>query len=203
MGTDEELLGAWRGGDEAAGSKLLRRHFASLFRFFRPRAGEATADLIQRTMLAAVEARERLPGERFRPFLLGIARHQLLMHQRKAVRFGRAMERVSQPRPVSSPSGIVSDMEQQRGLLRALRRLDTDDQFVLELFYWEELSMKEIAAVLEIPAATVKTRLHRARLRLKEAFDTLGPEQDSSVELVEKWARESRRLVVPGADESD
>ena len=50
--SDGELFELWAGGDNAAGSALLDRHFAALFRFFRNKAPDAVEDLIQETMLA-------------------------------------------------------------------------------------------------------------------------------------------------------
>ncbi|MEZ4372915.1 MAG: sigma-70 family RNA polymerase sigma factor [Polyangiaceae bacterium] len=47
-------------------------------------------------------------------------------------------------------------------LVEALQRLPLDLQMAIELYYWEELSVAELAEALEIPAGTVKSRLHRA-----------------------------------------
>jgi RNA polymerase sigma-70 factor (ECF subfamily) len=191
---DDTLLLRWRGGDESAGSQLLRRHFRGLYRFFRPRVGDAAADLIQRTMLGCVEARDRLPTDGgFRPFLFGIARNNVLMHLRKDARHARALHAQPSAVPDVSPSGVVAHREEHRRLLRALRQLSLDDQLLVELFYWEELPLRDVAAVVEVPPATVKTRLHRARERLRDAFDALDPiGTTTSVVDLERWARAVR-----------
>ena len=170
---DYELLRAWRADDTAAGNALVRRHFASLFAFLRDKAPDHADELVQRTFLAAVEARDRVQdGLRFRAFLFGIARNLLLMHRRSTARRGKVIEQ----EPVTgvdlgpTPSRIASLREQQRVLLRALRRLPLDMQLTLELFYWEELDRAEIAAVLGVEVNTVKSRLHAAVSAFRRAL---------------------------------
>jgi len=53
----------------------------------------------------------------------------------------------------------------------ALQQLTESSRMVLVLYYWEQLSIAEIGIVLEIPAGTVKSRLHRARQELKALWD--------------------------------
>jgi RNA polymerase sigma-70 factor (ECF subfamily) len=69
-----------------------------------------------------------------------------------------------------SPSQFAAVREAQAQVLDALHRLPLDLQITLELHYWEEMSVAEIAVVLEIPPGTVKSRLHRARERLREVL---------------------------------
>ena len=175
--SDEELLLAWRGGDREAGDALVSRHFRALYRVFRPRLGAVAPDLIQKTFLASLEAKERIPdGVGFRPYLLGIARKQLLMHLRRE---GRSPLQPAASRSVAgedpSPSSVAALREEQRLLLRALRTLNTDTQLTLELFYWERLSRSEIAVVLDVSEATVKSRLERGRTQLRERIQKLAP----------------------------
>ena len=58
--------------------------------------------------------------------------------------------------------------------MRALRRLPLDLQITIELFYWQELPIADIAAVLEIPVGTVKSRVSRARHALMEEMGLSG-----------------------------
>jgi DNA-directed RNA polymerase specialized sigma24 family protein len=77
--TDHELLAAWSGGEEDAGTRLVRRHFESLSRFFRGRAPGQHVDLMQKTWLGCVESRERVPADLpFKVYLMGIARRVLI-----------------------------------------------------------------------------------------------------------------------------
>ena len=57
---DAGLLAAWRNGDDRAGNALLERHFDSLCRFFRSKLDRGVDDLIQKTLLRALENSERL-----------------------------------------------------------------------------------------------------------------------------------------------
>ena len=75
---DAAQLEAWRAGDQDAGEALIERHYASILRFFRTKAGEDADDLVQLTFLRCVEASERYRGDAgFRAFLFGIARNVL------------------------------------------------------------------------------------------------------------------------------
>lgn len=54
-GDDEQLLGAWRSGDRAAGEELARRYFERVFAFFASKVGGEAEDLTQKTFLACVQ----------------------------------------------------------------------------------------------------------------------------------------------------
>lgn len=194
---DTELLEQWRNGDKAAGDRLVRRHVSLLYRFFRSRAAEQTADLAQKTFLAAVEARDRVPASAgFRPYLLGIARNQFLMFVRANSRRPRidaaADSRLEGTGP--TPSRAVALREEQKTLLRALRKLPLDMQLCIELFYWEGMSRAEIAHVLEAEVNTVKSRLQRAKTRLRELIIELEPASSTmTVNDLGEWASSLRR----------
>ena len=98
------------------------------------------------------------------------------------------------------PSRAVAARQEQQLLLQALRRLPIEMQVALELFYWEELTVAEIAEVLETPVGTVKSRLQRARARLDQVIAELAESEDllrSTVDNFERWARELQgRLAV-------
>jgi RNA polymerase sigma factor (sigma-70 family) len=198
--SDLELLAAWRSGDEVAGDTLVRRHFPIIYRFFANKVGRGIEDLVQRTFLKCVESRERIPDEGFRAYLLGISKHQLFHHFRREQRHGDRVElgEFTVDGLNQSPSGMMAGREQQRLLLRALRRIPLDFQMTLELFYWEELGINEIAAALEVAPGTVKSRLSRARELLRAQLEAIAasPElAESTVGELENWARSLRDLV--------
>jgi RNA polymerase sigma factor (sigma-70 family) len=175
--SDAELLEAWRDGDVEAGRALFERHIGVLSRFFRNKVGEEREDLIQRTLLACVESRDRLrDGASFRAYLLRVARSRLYDH------LARVRGGPHRPDPLVtsvadaglSPSRIIAKSEQDRLLLLALRRLPLELQVALELHYWEGLTTAELADVLEIPQGTVKTRLFRARNLLRDDLQALA-----------------------------
>lgn len=194
---DAELLGAWRCGDEAAGSALARRHFEPILQFFRTKAPSAAEDLTQETFLQLLRARDRIDEQAsFRAYLFGIARHRLLHHFRDS---GRAREKLdahgAEPQtPPYSPSGEVRRDERRERLLGAMAHLDLDLRLALELTYWHGLSTTEVAAVIEVPSGTIKSRLRRAREQLRQHLHAQGlSQQDSETTLMQ--------LVRPQADE--
>ncbi|MCA9653488.1 MAG: sigma-70 family RNA polymerase sigma factor, partial [Myxococcales bacterium] len=138
--SDEALLRAWAGGDEAAGAMLYRRHFDALYRFFRTKAPDAYEDLIQTTMLECVRSKDRFRGDApFRGFLFGVARNTLLHHFRSRFRdrldFDASRSSVADLDP--RPSTIAARNAEQTRLLEAMRRIPVDLQIVIELHYWE------------------------------------------------------------------
>lgn len=170
MQADHELLQAWRQGDEAAGGALLSRHFASLYRFFRNKVGHSADDLIQVTMLAVVKSRDGFRGDcSFRAYLFVVARHELYRHLRRNARdkrdFDPGVSSIQDLRP--SPSAIAGAKVEQSLLRDALRCIPVQLQVALELHYWEELTMVELAAALQAPLGTVKSRLRRGRQALE------------------------------------
>lgn len=199
--TDRDLVRAWAAGDEVSGNQLVRRHFDSVARFFRSKVDDSAADLIQRTFLGCLEARHRLEKvESFKAYLLGIARLQLMEHLRKRHREDKRLQQmeVSLHDLGSAPVRAVAMREEQKILLAALRRLPLAIQMALELYYWEQLAEKEIAAVLDIPQGTVKSRLHRGREMLREHIADLAQTPallESTIAGLEKWARSLREAI--------
>ncbi len=170
MREDVELLEAWRAGDADAGEELLARHFELVFRYFDRRVGADADDLTQRTFLGLVEARERFRGQcPFRAFVLSIARNQLLQaferkRKESAVSF-QTMSLVDLGRGATTE--MFADQRRQR-LHEALRSLPIDLHTAVELYYFEDMGIKDIAVVLEAPEGTVKRWLWRARALLAE-----------------------------------
>jgi len=182
-GSDAALLDAWRDGDAAAGNELLRRHFQSLYHFFFNKV-EDVDDLVQITMMAAVERHDQIRDRAsFRAYLLTIARRQLVEHWRRRGR----IERLEDLRGLSvtklgiTPSRLAETRQEERLLLQALRDVSVDHQTVLELYYWQELSVAELAQVLEVAPGTIKSRLARARAALAERLDKVEDAADDAM----------------------
>ena len=195
---DEELLAAWRAGDRGAGELLFERYYEPVARFFLNKT-DAGAELIQQTFLACVEGAARFRGESsFRSFLFAIAYRQLCRHYRDRKGDRIDLTEVSVAAMDPSPSQVMIEGEELRLLLAGLRRIPVDCQVVLELLYWEQLTTVEMAAVLEIPEGTVKSRLRRGRALLREAIEALAqnPALAGSTLLgLETWASALRARV--------
>jgi RNA polymerase sigma factor (sigma-70 family) len=196
---DMELLRAWRNGDRIAGTDLFRRHFASVFLFFRNKLGDGIDDIVQQTFLGCVEAGDRLDDVRsFKAYLFGIARYQLLRRLASGVRRKHDDLLGLTVRELTGPSNVLAKHEEQRVLLEALRAIPLDLQIAVELFYWEQLSLLEIASVLEIPEGTVKSRLFRAKQLLRqqiENFATGDAVLRSTIQGLDDWARSLRDML--------
>ena len=176
---DFELLDSWRNGDKAAGNELFARNFKGVRRFFRNKVEIREAeDLIQRTFLACIEAIPRFRGDAsFRTYLFTIARRELCHYIRRKTRNAAREEPdlgVSSIVDLGiSPSAAAARLEERELIAEAMRRIPVDFQITLELYYWEQLKGPELAKVLGIAPATVRTRLHRARQALRESLSKL------------------------------
>jgi RNA polymerase sigma factor (sigma-70 family) len=173
---DAALCGAWRGGDRAAGEALFERHFDALYRFFESKIPGDVGDLVQRTLLGCVEARERFRGDAsFRTFLFAVARHELYGYYRGRQRNAALDFGVSSLADLApGPSTALRRSTEREALLTALRTIPLDLQIAVELHYWEGLRGPELAAALEIPEGTVRSRLRRALEALRAALAAAG-----------------------------
>lgn len=185
---DQALLVRWKEGNSAAGEALIGRHYDSVVRFFQTKAHRDVDDLVQRTFLHCSEGIGRYRGEgSFRAFLFGVARNLLLELYRGRRRqadnvdpdFGVSSVRALDP----GASTAFARREEQRAMVDALQHIPLELQVALELYYWEELSVGELAEVLGIPPGTVKSRLFRGRKLLREQMEraTLSPQVERSV----------------------
>jgi RNA polymerase sigma factor (sigma-70 family) len=198
---DEQLLEAWRSGDETAGQRLLKRHFRPLYRFFANKAGDACDDLIQTTMMSIVRAKDQFRADSsFRTYLFVVARNTLHRHLRSQQRDRLVLdpEQDSIWALTRSPSTMAAQGQQQRILLDGLRRIPVDLQIALELHYWEDLSTAELAEILGLPQGTVKSRLRRAREQLVAQVEALTDDPDHrrrTNDNLDRWAAEIRNAA--------
>jgi RNA polymerase sigma-70 factor (ECF subfamily) len=152
---------------------VFHRHFDAVHGYVRKRVGESLADdLASQTFLVAFDGRARYDQGRAnaRPWLLGIATNLIHGKRRQEKRRLRAYGRAAET-GVDSLEGIEAraDAERLRPQLAAvLAALPKDELDPLLLFAWAELGYEEIAEALELPLGTVKSRLSRARRRIRE-----------------------------------
>lgn len=189
---------AWGTGDRRAGAVLFDRHFASIRRFFVNKActESEVEELVQRSFVAALESAGRFRGDAsVRTWLISIARNIQREWIREAMREGVELVEPDLMCSERLGPGISTGLDAQREqqiLLTALRRLPIEQQTLLELFYWEELTASELAEVFGVPEGTIRTRLRKAKLDLRGTIDGLArtPEElDSTRSGLEGWAR--------------
>ena len=194
--SDDALLAAWSRGDKTAAAALIERYTDELHRFFVRKVEGDCADLIQQTLLACLEARDRNTAfASFRAYLFGVARNRLFEHLRTEVSRHFSPAQVSLADLRSTPSTAFAREEAASLLYAALHSVDLESQLLLELYYWEELTAPELAGVFEIPVGTVRSRLRRARTRLLEQMQQRGAPAELTRRMsrdFEGWARSVR-----------
>jgi len=154
--------------------EAFAEEFASLHRYLARRVGASAADeLAAETFAVAFRRWDRLDPERpVRPWLYGIAANLMRHHWRKERRMLRAYARTG----VDPVFAVDEPAEDTRELAAALADLRQDEREILLLHAWAELTDTEIAAALDIPAGTVKSRLSRTREKLRNQLDAIGQE---------------------------
>jgi RNA polymerase sigma factor (sigma-70 family) len=178
---DDELEGRQRERFTA----LYDAHIVSLLGYARRRTDQpaSAADVVAETFVVAWRRLDAVPdGEEARLWLYGVAHGVLANHhrgQRRRRRLGERLAATAVRESVAGPAESVGTV----GLVReALACLPVDDREVLRLTIWEQLNSSQVAVVLAIPAATVRTRLHRARGRLREVLRELGHDDEDDPE---------------------
>lgn len=131
---------------------------------------EAAADIVADTFLVAWRRLESVPdGRETRLWLYGVARRVLANHDRSARRRQRLADRLAQE--LSSALHDVWSGDEGGAVTDALMTLGAEDQDVLRLAAWEQLGSGEIATVLGVSTVAARSRLHRARRRLRAALE--------------------------------
>jgi RNA polymerase sigma-70 factor (ECF subfamily) len=178
-GEESELLLKAARGDEPAFLLLYERHRTPVFRFACRMLGSSpmAEDVTQECFLSVLRRPEAFRAERasLRTYLCAIARHLALKQLRK-----RGEETIVDEAPDEAPAqaggsdplDVVLQQEAAEAVRQAVAALPPLQREAVVLFEYQEMSLADIAAVCEIDVGTVKSRLHRARERLRR---TLAP----------------------------
>ena len=166
---------SWREPERFA--VLFDRHAPHIHRYLARRAGREVADdLVAETFLAAFAKRDRYDLGRAdaRPWLYGIATNLVGQHRRDEVRQYRIRQAAAaEPEVPGHAERVAADVTAQttRALLaEALAALPAGDRDVLLLIAWEQLTYEEVSRALAIPVGTVRSRLRRARTKVREVL---------------------------------
>ena len=134
----------------------------------RTRSPADAADVVAETMLVAWRRIGDVPpGDAARLWLFGVARQVVANSARGNRRRDNLTERLTAAVSSAIESAPTDLVVASLDVRAALGHLDEDDQELLRLSSWEGLSPSEIAQLLAIPVGTVRTRLHRARVKLR------------------------------------
>lgn len=174
-------------GERDAFGDVFSRHAAPIYNFcFRRTADWAAAeDLTSAVFLVAWQrkADARLVDDSVLPWLYGIAINVVRNHRRSLRRQELGAARMPNMQTVVDPADGVAerldDAEQMGRVLRMLERLPQRHQDVITLCLWQGLSYEEAALALKVPVGTLRSRLSRARRRLRKLAASdghVGPE---------------------------
>jgi RNA polymerase sigma-70 factor (ECF subfamily) len=162
---------------------LFDRHAPLILRYISRRVGPSSADdLVAETFLAAFRRRQQYDTAHrdARPWLYGIATHLISQHRReesRQLRIRLAAGSVPEPADPGHGDRVAASVTANavRGVLTAaLAGLPAAERDVLVLIAWEQLSYDEVARALDVPVGTVRSRLSRARGRVREALASTG-----------------------------
>jgi RNA polymerase sigma factor (sigma-70 family) len=177
---DSELVALARSGDEDAFGQLIERYQQMVRRIALGMVTheEIARELAQEALLQAYLSLDHLRDiSRFKSWLYGIVLNVCRSYIRdqkvnpyslEAMMGGMYRDLLYYPAPVIDPEEIVEQRELHNTVLQAVQELSPKDRAATLLFYHEQLSMREIAAILGVSITAVKGRLHRAREQLRE-----------------------------------
>lgn len=182
---DLALVNRSRKGDMDAFGQLVSKYQDRLYNLILRMCGRAAdaEELTQETFLKALESLDQFRGEsRFYTWLFRIAANKTISYKRRGsrIKFQQLVETggdgAESGRPQNrseAPESSAMRNENQTIILEALESLDEQLRLVTVLREIEDLDYMEISRILEIPAGTVRSRLHRARIELKDKLGKL------------------------------
>jgi RNA polymerase sigma-70 factor, ECF subfamily len=180
--SDEALMGRIAQGDRLAMEVLYARHHVRVFRFTLRLIGDETLaeDLATEVFLDVWRHADRFEGRSaVSTWVLGIARFKALSARRR-----RAVELLDEEiaktieDPADDPSIVLEKNDTSMVIRNCLKRLAPHHREIIDLAYYHEKSLEEVAAIVGIPKNTVKTRMLRARMRLAGLLEDAGIGRD-------------------------
>lgn len=186
---DRKLLREWAGGDVRAGDQLTLKYFDPIRSYFVRRAPDEHEDLVNKTFLGLAKSKDKYRGEcTVRVFIYSIARNVLRGHL-------RALQRRPDFDPITTsmceawgrrPSSMLAQRQHRGIMLDALQEIPSEQQDLLELRYWQDLSGPELRDLFEIPEGTVRSRIAAAIKQLRTKFEEISERQVSEEDLA-RW----------------
>ncbi len=175
---DAQLISDMARGDRGAVNRLMARHQVRVFRFIASRVrNEAVAEEIaNEVFLEAWRSAGRFAGRSaVSTWLLAIAHNMAISMSRRRREESwddaKAEELADQQ---DDPEVATQKVDKSAVMRRCIERLSADHREIIDLVYYHEQSVAEVATVLAIPEATVKTRMFYARKKLAELLREAG-----------------------------
>ncbi len=179
--SDEVLIARIAGGDRLAMQVLFARHHVRVYRFvLRLVRNESTAeDLISEVFLDVWRQANKFEGRAaVSTWLLAIARFKALSALRRKPEQELDDETAEAIEDTSDTPEVALQKKEKGELLRqCMSSLSTEHREIIDLVYYHEKSVEEVAEIVGIPEATVKTRMFYARKKLGELLKAQGIER--------------------------
>jgi len=166
---------------------IFDRHFTEIHGYLSRRTGSDIADgLVGDVFRIAFENRSRYRTDRpcALPWLYGIAANVLRQSRRSEQRRLRLVDKLTSEataRSTGDESTRTLAREEVAMVVDALANLPEAEREAVLLYAWEDLSYDEIATAQDVPVGTVRSRLNRARKRIRERIDDDGQEGDEPI----------------------
>ena len=198
--SDAQLLRRWQTGDAAAGEALVVRHYLGLKKFFINAVNdEAARDLTQETLLKLTDKRTQFEfRSSVKTYLFRIARYTLydFIKKKRRGRF-EPLEHSVIDQAALRPSELVGRIRSHSALLDHIRALPVETKQLLELYYWQDFTARELAEIFELKETTLKARIYEARDKLAKAMRAGSSSALATVE-IEAELRELGKLFEQG-----
>jgi RNA polymerase sigma factor (sigma-70 family) len=167
-------------------SELYRRTHVDVLAFLLRRCSSAedAADCLAETYLVIWKKRDQMPsGAEIRPWLFGVARN--VMRRNNELRDRTATAASALAAEVERAGSIcpAPDAAKPDPVMAAIRHLPEVDQEIITMLIWDDLTPREVAAVLGLTPNVVRVRAHRARAKLKAALADPHPDDEDEPDL--------------------
>jgi RNA polymerase sigma-70 factor (ECF subfamily) len=170
--TDESLIAAIATGDEGAMRTLYNRHNVRVFRFVTRLIGDATTaeDVVSETFIDVWRQADRFEGRSaVGTWIISIARFKALSARRRrqdAELDDKVAETVADNS--STPEEAMLSVDRSEQLRQCLKQLSPEHREIVDLVYYHDKTIEEVAEIIQVPKNTVKTRMFYARKRLAQ-----------------------------------
>jgi RNA polymerase sigma-70 factor (ECF subfamily) len=174
--SDVALIKAIAAGDQSAMQTLYARHSVRLYHFIARLVADTgrAEDLVSEVFFDVWRQADGFEGRsQVFTWILSIARFKTLsaLHRRRDSEIDQiAMELIEDP--ADTPEEAVLNRDRSAQLRICLAQMSRDHREILDLVYYQEKSVEEVAEVIQIPKSTVKTRMFYARKRLAQLLST-------------------------------
>jgi RNA polymerase sigma-70 factor, ECF subfamily len=174
---DATLIAQIATGDRLAMHALFARHKTRVYRFILRLVGDAASadDLTSEVFLAVWQHAHKFQGRAaVSTWLLAIARFKALQEMRRWGDTAPDAEEADASDPAADPEASWADKDREATLRKCLGALSPEHRTIIDLVYYHERSVPEVAAIVGIPCGTVKTRMFHARKKLATLLAAQG-----------------------------